>query len=110
MDYETLSADAKTRQVICSFKCDNYNYGEMVYNIRSVSYTENSIAVVSCDAGIAEGSGETGYSYVYVNWEPAVVVVDLFSGRMLDQIDGYRVHSVIRTVFCCKKIQRKAEE
>ncbi|MBQ6603480.1 MAG: hypothetical protein IJH99_08785 [Eubacterium sp.] len=94
LDLNKMSPEARDRQKVCSFNYNDYTRGETVYNINSVAYIKNDIAVISCEAGTPEETeSEAGFTYS-IDWKPSCVVADLRSGRVTDQLDGYSVYAV----------------
>ena len=94
LDLNSMLPEARDRQKICSFNYNDYTREEPIYDISTAAYTKNNTAVIHCRIGKPESvETETGTGYL-VDWEPACLIVDLLSGQITDQIEGYDVYAV----------------
>ena len=94
LDLVSLSTDDFTRKTIHSFNYNNYISGSKVYRISRISYTENGLAIIECNVAEVPSSGNKNALYTNLNFTHSILLMDLSSGNVLDEIQGSEVFAV----------------
>lgn len=94
LELKSLSSDWDNQRTIYRFNHSNYSDGAKIYNIKTVYYIVGGTAIIEAEYGNVYAAKTSSSLYEPVEYKTIIIVLDLKSERILDEIENYSIHSV----------------
>lgn len=101
----SMDTDGTNRKTIASLNWLKYEIDKEIYQINSISYMSNNLAIIDCEIGKISDNSE--YSEIQsddVTWSNAVLILDLVSGKCVSVISDFSLKTAYPD---CLIIQRR---